>query len=208
MDGEGKLNRRGLFGAAAGAVAAAALGPLAPSAHGQACPDPVAGSVTASGSINRKPLTLVDAYSDIDDGTFQRQLFAVLTSVSGGCAHYRENQVVASEQWLVITQVASRSDGQLAPFAPGTYTIGVGTTDADGTLRTVSASYTRFGKNCSSGGQQDATSGTVMYTAATDLLVEASFDLWFGADHVSGSFSAPRCVLCAPRPATRTCLKP
>ena len=70
-----------------------------------------------------------------------------------------------------------------APFAPGTYGIG-GTTGPDGTLRTVDASFQPFGRNCSEGGQQEATGGTVTYTTVTDTLVEASYDLLFGRSRV------------------------
>ena len=35
--------------------------------------------------------------------------------------------MVADEKWLVVVQIAYRSDRQPAPFATGTYQIGVGT---------------------------------------------------------------------------------
>jgi hypothetical protein len=40
------------------------------------------------------------------------------------------------------------------------------------------------------------------------MLVEGSYDLEFHGDQVAGSFSAPMCVQCAPRPTSRTCLEP
>jgi len=82
-----------------------------------------------------------------------------------------------------------------------------GATGPDGTLRTADASFHPFGRNCAEGGQQEATGGTVTYTIVTDTLVEGAYDLLFGKSRVQGSFSAPTCMLCAPRPAARTCVK-
>jgi hypothetical protein len=125
----------------------------------------------------------------------------------GVCARYRQNQAMANEKWLTVIQTAYRSDMQPAPFASGTYGIGVGATGPDGTLRTADASFHPFGRNCPEGGQQEATGGTVTYTVVTDTLVQGSYDLLFGRSRVQGGFSAPTCVLCAPRPTSRTCLK-
>jgi hypothetical protein len=41
----------------------------------------------------------------------------------------------------------------------------------------------------------------------TDTLVEGAYDLLFGKSRVQGTFSAPTCVLCAPRPTSRTCVR-
>jgi hypothetical protein len=76
----------------------------------------------------------------------------------------------------------------------------VGTTGPDGTLRTADATFQPFGRNCSEGGQQDATGGTVTYTTVTDTLVQGSYDLLFGKSRVQGDFSAPTCH----KPSTRT----
>jgi hypothetical protein len=174
------------------------------------CPEPTPGSVTSpSGSIGRTPLTdLVDAFSDVSGVDWQHQLFSVLTSEQDACAHYRQNQVVAEEQWLVVVQIAYRSDMQPAPFAADVYQIGVGVTDLQGTLRTVAATYQPHGPSCSEGGQRTASGGTITYTTVTDMLVEGSYDLELHGDRVAGSFSAPMCVQCAPRPTSRTCLEP
>jgi hypothetical protein len=174
-----------------------------------ACPDPTPGSVAnPSGSIGKTSLTdLVDAYSQVTGVEWQHQLFSTLSNKPGVCARYRQNQVVVNEKWLIVVQTAYRSDRQPAPFAPGAYGIGVGTTGPDGTLRTADATFQPFGRNCSEGGQQEATGGTVTYTTVTDTLVAGSYDLLFGRSRVTGTFSAPMCALCAPRPTSRTCLR-
>ncbi|HEV2755605.1 MAG TPA: hypothetical protein VG318_07495 [Actinomycetota bacterium] len=173
------------------------------------CPVPIAGSVTGeTGSIKKNPVTdLVDAYSGVSGVNWQHQLFSNLTSKPQACSHYRNNQVVANEKWLILTQTAYRADMTDAPFATGTYYIGVGTTDELGTLRTADAMFAPKGRSCASGGEVNASSGSITYMTVTDTLVEGTYDLWFGPDHVTGTFSAPHCTLCAPRPNTQTCLK-
>lgn len=181
---------------------ALAVGPSVP------CLDPTPGSVTnPSGSVGRTSLTdLVDAYSQVSGVDWQHQLYSVLTNKPDACAHYRQNQVVTDEKWLLLVQIAYRSDLRPAPFAIGTYQIGVGVTDPEGTLRTVAATYQPYGPSCSEGGQRPATGGTVTYTTVTDTLVEGSYDLQLRSSTVQGGFSAPMCLLCAPRPTSRTCL--
>jgi hypothetical protein len=173
------------------------------------CPDPTPGSVTnPRGGISQTPLTdLVDAYSQVDGVDWQHQLYSVLTNKPDACAHFRQNQVVAYEKWLIVGQIAYRSDRQPAPFTTGTYQIGVGVTDRDGTLRMAAATYQPHGSSCSEGGQRSATGGTVTYTTVTDTLVQGSYDLQFRGSAVQGAFSAPMCLLCTLRPTSRTCLK-
>jgi hypothetical protein len=173
------------------------------------CTDPTPGTVTnPRGAVGQTPLTdLVDAYSQVDGLDWQHQLYSVLTNKPDACAHYRQNQVVAYEKWLIVGQIAYRSDRQPAPFATGTYQIGVPVTDRDGTLRTVAATYQPHGSSCSEGGQRSATGGAVTYTTVTDTLVEGSYDLQFRSSTVQGAFSAPMCLLCTLRPTSRTCLK-
>jgi hypothetical protein len=173
------------------------------------CSDPTLGSVTNQrGAVGQTPLTdLVDAYSQVDGLDWQHQLFSVLSNKPDACAHYRQNQVVAYEKWLIVGQIAYRSDRQPAPFATGTYRIGVGVTDQDGTLRMAAATYQPHGSSCSEGGQRSATGGTVTYTMVSDTLVEGSYDLQFRNGTVQGAFSAPMCLLCTLRPTSRTCLK-
>jgi hypothetical protein len=172
------------------------------------CPDPTPGSVSNQvGSVGDTPLTdLVDASSQVDGVDWQHQLYSVLTNQPGACAHFRQNQTVADEQWLLVVQIAYRADQQPAPFATGTYQIGVGVTGPDGMMRTVAATYQPHGPSCSQGRQRKATGGTITYTTVTDTLVEGSYDLQFRRDRVQGSFSAPMCLLCSPRPTSRTCL--
>lgn len=109
---------------------------------------------------------------------------------------------MAEEQWLILVQIGYRSDRQPAPFATGTYQVGVGVTDPQGTLRAVAATYQPHGPSCSEGGQRTATGGTLTYTTVTDTLVEGSYDLELDGDRVQGP-SPRRCACCAPRARPR-----
>lgn len=175
------------------------------------CPTPTAGSVTGeTGSIKGTPLTnLVDAYTGVSGVSFQHQLFSTLSSATGSCAHFRNNEIVASENWLIPNQIAWNPDNQTnAPFATGTYTIGSETIGADGiTHYSAAATFIPHGKSCSSGGQVDASAGSITYTTVNDTLVAGSYDLYFNSDHVTGTFSAPVCTLCAARPSRSSCVK-
>ena len=92
------------------------------------CPEPTAGSVSnPRGSVGKNPLTdLVDAYSQVTGVDWQHQLYSTLSNKPGVCTRYRQNQAVANEKWLIVIQTAYRSDMQPAPFATGTYQLGVG----------------------------------------------------------------------------------
>ena len=172
------------------------------------CEEPTPGSVTdPRGSVGKTALTdLVDAYSQVSGVDWQHQLYSTLSNTPGVCARYRQNQVVANE-------VAARHPDGL-PQRPAAGLVRARHLHdrcrdhrPDGTLRTVDASFQPFGRNCSAGGLQEATGGTVTYTTVTDDLVVASYDLQFGRSLVQGTFSAPMCTLCAPRPTSRSCLR-
>jgi hypothetical protein len=172
------------------------------------CPDPTPGTVTnQSGSVDGAPLTdLVDAYSQVQGVNWQHQLYSVLTNNPNACAHYRQYQVLPYERWLLIVQTAWRSDQQPAPFATGNYQIGAVATGTDGTLRIVTAVYKPHGPRCAERAEQEARNGTVTYASVSDTTVEGTYDLEFRSGRVQGSFTAPMCLLCAPRPTSPTCL--
>lgn len=88
--------------------------------------------------------------------------------------------MVAYEKWLIVVQIAYRSDRQrpCLRLAPTRSASGLPTgTARDGTLRTAVATYQPHGSSCLEGGQQSATGGTVTYATITDTLVEGSHDL-------------------------------
>jgi len=188
------------------ATAAAAMLPLAQEAL-LPCPAAVPGAATASNL-----LVPVDCFALGKQGAaFQWQDGVVVSDKAGACDHYRANQIVGGEKWLVVTLIGSRDPQDFAacpyPATPITLTVGQGTPDGAGNLYTVAATYKAHNSSCK-GTQQDATAGTVTYTLATDQALEASFDLAFAAGQVTGTFVAPFCDTagCPPRPSRPTCV--
>lgn len=169
------------------------------------CPDPIAGSITNETG----PLTgLVDAYSKEEGVPFHHYFYAILTNKPGACAHFRSNQIVASEAQLLITQIAWNPDNSTP--APWTTAMPLDleqeAVGADGTHYTLQARWATHTTRCKAT-WRDATSGTVSYTQADSSVgVAGHYDLWFGSDHLTGDFVAPVCVQCVPRPTSVTCV--
>ena len=169
------------------------------------CPEPTPGSVNdPRGSVGKTPLTdLVDAYSQVTGVDWQHQLYSTLSNKPGVCTRYRQNQAVVNEKWLIVIQTAYRSDMQPAPFAPGTYGIDVGTTGPDGTLRTVDATFQPFGRTAPRRPEK-ATAARSLHGRQRHLgrhLRPCSSGAGFRALH------GPMCMVCGPRPSSRTCRK-
>lgn len=182
------------------------------------CPDPVPGTATATGL-----LTPVDAFSNKSGASFQWQWLNLVTDKSGACAHYRANQVVQGETWLLVTLVgyhcvpgspAVPDNGNLSPTPtpPTPLTVAVGTPveapAGSGNAYSLAPHHAPHAANCHEQGGSDATAGQATFTLVTDALVEATFDLTFAAGQASGTFSAPVCDLagCPPRPPKPSCV--
>jgi hypothetical protein len=173
------------------------------------CPDPTPGSVTnQTGAINGTALTdLVDAYGQKQGVPFQWQYWATLSTKPGACAHYRANETVKGERWLILVQVGAHEDFSTpVPPATGTFTIGQRTPASGSPYYVCTASYASHSATNCNQTAEDATGGTITYTTATDTLLEGSYALDFESDHVTGDFSAPYCLLCVARPTKKTCV--
>jgi len=96
------------------------------------------------------------------------------------------------------------------PANAASLTIGIGSTSpiAAGTFNITSASspaadaiFVKTDSSCHStidGGAAQATSGTVTLSSVSASSASGTFDLTFGSDHVTGSFSASSCTLTFP----------
>jgi hypothetical protein len=60
--------------------------------------------------------------------------------------------------------------------------------------RQLKAYFMKAKSNGSAGTDTIATSGTVTFTAMTSGTYDGSYDVYFGTDHVTGSFTSPWCV--------------
>jgi hypothetical protein len=178
----------------------------------------VSGSVSnPTGSVGGKSLTgLRDAltmFSGITEpiGTTngQWQLVALLSDTSGVCSRYAGGQMnyAANELTLRIVVTGWNEAPASAPWAPPgsdlPLTLPVvdpgpdGTLTSDGVNRVLRVYVMQAGKNGRPGNDTAATSGTVTFTAVSDVDPgkgqSGSYDLYFGTSHVTGSFVAPWC---------------
>jgi hypothetical protein len=67
-------------------------------------------------------------------------------------------------------------------------------TTTDGVNRQLKAYFMKARSNGGAGTDTVATSGTVTFTAMTSSTYDGSYDVYFGTDHVTGSFTAPWCT--------------
>jgi hypothetical protein len=184
----------------------AAIGPG--TATAATCPT-TPGTVTGeTGAVGGVTYDYVDAMLNDDGATWQHQYTTVLTTKPMACQHYQNNQIVMNEMYLIPNTIVWNPDNTTAaPGEPGTYQIGVEKIGSDGKTHFYAQAQTQpHSKTCGLGKSLTATSGTITYTTMSSTLAEGSYDLYFGTEHVTGTFSAPKCLLCSARPSRTTCL--
>ncbi len=106
---------------------------------------------------------------------------AAITNIAGACGVLQNHGNPPDASTLIVEVVADSGS-----VAPGTYDVvsqGFGAT----------AHYVLEDQNCIDELTQNATSGTVTISSVGSS-VNGSFDLMFGTDHLTGTFSAPVCV--------------
>jgi hypothetical protein len=128
--------RQSFAGLAAFPLSAAGRGPET-TAFGASpsgpCPDPIPGSVTnPCGSIGRTPLRTSLTPTPDRRGRLAARAGLGPDQQARSLRRYRQNQVVVDENWLLVVQLAYRSDWQPAPFATGTCQVGGAVTDPGG----------------------------------------------------------------------------
>ena len=75
---------------------------------------------------------------------------------------------------------------QTSPLSAGTYDI----TKTAG----LSAKFAQYDTTCKTAKSGDATSGTITFAKADKCGAEGSFDLMFGSEHVTATFTASVCA--------------
>lgn len=177
----------------------------------------MSGTVTnPTGSVKGYSLTtLVDAYtgnwsgiSGTYDGTTsplggaqaQAQHVVMLSDQTGACSRkgsggaYGSNELTLRLTHIVYADLPN-SMMTIPPAAdlPLTFPAGQWVTTSDGAHRIVNPYFMRATKNGGAGTDTSATGGTVVLTGADATHYAGTYDLWFGSDHVTGSFDAPWC---------------
>jgi hypothetical protein len=178
---------------------------------------PVSGSVTnATGSVKGISVTGLSTPTRAtgvgNNGTYggttspvgstraQVQHVVLLSATTGACARegsaggYAANELTVRLTSVVYADLPN-SMTTIPPAAdlPLTFTAGTWLTTSDGAHRVITPYFMKAKSNGGMGSDTTATSGTVTLTAADSTHYAGSYDLNFGADHITGSFDAPWC---------------
>jgi len=171
-------------------------GPDGPDSGGDSAVSPESGSSgnSATGTVGGVPLAPQDAFFNSDhqgpSANGKANTILGFTSFGGACTElYTDTHVPRSS--AVITMYLIASGGPVT--AAGTFTFAGGTPPSTGNV----FSGATFGATDGACGETSvaATAGTVTITSASSAHLAGTFDITFGADHVSGTFSAGQCVI-------------
>lgn len=177
----------------------------------------MSGSVTSpTGSVKGHSLTgLVDAYTGnwsglngTYDGTTtplsgaqaQAQHVVLLSDQVGACSRegsggsYGGSELTVRLTMIVYADLPN-SMTTIPPSAdvPLTFTANTWLTTSDGVHRVVNPYFMQASRNGGAGTPTQASGGTVTFTQADSTAYAGSYDLYWGTDHITGSFSAPWC---------------
>jgi hypothetical protein len=154
-------------------IACSSSNSTGPSATGDA--GGTSGAIHVNGTLGGQTLTLVDSIA-IQTST---QTEFLITSYSGACGYAQAGNEKETSGFLKIKLDTN------SPLAPGMYPLTDASSDAE---------YKTLDATCSSDIKNEATAGTITITASTDAQISGTFDLTFGADHLTGSFAAAVCA--------------
>ena len=155
---------------------------------------------SATGTVRGVALGVQDAFfsNEVATGTVLG-----VTSFPGACeALYTNMHYPHGSAGLSIQLIAYPSGGGTAGpvTAPGTFTL-LGSTIGGNSF---GAAWTSVDASCNPTSVQ-ATGGTIDLTEVTASQLKGTFDLTFGADHLTGSFTASDCAAAAGAQGNPTC---
>ncbi len=153
--------------------------------------DAATGTATVTGTLSGRTLSPARAVAleGADDPSYPNQISIFIANQADPCALLQSLGADPGAQQanlLDLILVLGETDANGPAVTPGTYTP---TTMPD----ELTAGYTSLDASCQ-GSDNEETAGSVTVTAAGASYV-GTFDLTFGADHVTGSFDAPLCAL-------------
>jgi len=141
------------------------------------------GTASVTGTIQGATVPAGDAVGldSVASGSSEAAVGAIITNVASACSVLQDHGNPPGATALVVA--VSAMGGSVAT---GTYSIvsqGFGAT----------ASYTTEDTTCNTSFSENASSGSVTLTTVSGSTVAGTFDVTFGSDHLTGSFSAPIC---------------
>jgi hypothetical protein len=144
-----------------------------------------AGSGTASvtGTIQGAAVPASDAVglSSVASGGSEAAVGAIITNVASACTVLQDHGNPPGATALIVA--VSAMGGSVATGTYAVVTQGFGAT----------ASYATQDATCNTSFSENASGGSVTLTTVSGSTVAGTFDLTFGSDHLTGSFSAPIC---------------
>jgi hypothetical protein len=156
-------------------------------------------SSVMNGTIEGNALSIADSESVVNS---RNELSIELTSTTGRCADVAVRRERPSSQDLILVLMRTDAQSNEIPLVTGTYTVA----DSGPGLQRVQSKYEALDKTCESPGATFATAGIVQLAMlGSDGSASGTFDLFFGADHVTGSFNAAGCpafLSSSPMPST------
>jgi hypothetical protein len=171
---------------------------MASSACGSSSTGPTT-TAPATGTVAGIALEAHDAFfvnSSVTTGTV-----VGITSFSGACETLYTNDRLPGSSAVLSLQLVSYTDGGAAGpvTAPGTFSLlpSLGTNEFGAEWTSVDASCVDT--------TISATGGSVTVTDVSASELTGSFDLTFGADHITGSFSASECPAAGTPHSDPTC---
>lgn len=143
------------------------------------------GSASVTGTIQGAAVPASDSVGlssvSTANGTSEAAVGAIITNVANACGVLQSHANPANATALVLAVSASGSS------------VGTGTYDIVSQGFGATASYAKQDSTCNTSFSENASGGSVTLTAVSGSSVSGTFDLTFGSDHVTGSFSAPIC---------------
>jgi hypothetical protein len=144
---------------------------------------------TVTGTVGNQTLAPGGAMAalGLSDASYPNQATIVIANVSGVCALTQMLAVNPSHQtanlvYLSLTLGATSSAA--GPVTPGTYT-------PTTMVNQLTATFGSTDATCQTAAQEETAGQVVLCSAGATFA--GTFDLTFGADHVTGTFAAPFC---------------
>jgi hypothetical protein len=149
-----------------------------------------------SGTVGGEVISVTDAigYQEIHrgvGGAVSTVGFAASNRV-GFCALGQRGEALSNLRFFTVEVGVAYSRGPDLEIAPGTYSLGNEAPPSLGTAR-PSVSMMSTDASCHQIADVRATSGSVTLATVTSSEIAGSFDVFFGSEHVTGTFDVPVC---------------
>ncbi len=157
------------------------------------------GPATITGTVNGKTFVPVDAYIYDESYDFAGSVVRAvkLTTYKNACTVQKADDAhVASSTYLKL-YLGKKNTTTPPMVTPGTYPLGMSAPDAMGTVTIGGAQLKSFDNVCLPNVNM-ATAGMITLITYTAMGATGSFDLTFGTDQITGTFTASACDITPP----------